>query len=73
VGAEGDIATLREQIASLRRDLDRIEAKQSDLLEIKIDVADFKKLRASINFLWASFAGAVIAGIVAYGLRVIGA
>ena len=73
MGAEGDIATLREQIQSLRRDLERIEAKLSDLPGIKLDVADYNRTKASIQWLWRALIAAVVTGAVAYGFRAVGA
>ncbi len=73
VGAEGDIAQLREQIASLRRDLERVEAQQRDLPGIKLDVADYTRTKASIQWLWRALIAAVVTGAVAYGFRFIGA
>ena len=72
MGAEGDLATLREQVASLRRDFERLEAQQHELEGLKLDVAEYKKLRASLSFLWATLGGAIIAGIVAYGFNAVG-
>jgi len=73
VGAEGDIAQLREQIASLRRDFERIEANLADLPEIKLDVAEFNRTKASIQWLWRALIAAVVTGAVAYGFRAVGA
>lgn len=73
VGAEGDIAQLREQIASLRRDLERVEAQQRDLPGIKLDVADYTRTKASIQWLWRALIAAVVTGAVAYGFRIVGA
>jgi len=73
VGAEGDIAQLREQIASLRRDLERAEAQLRDLPGIKLDVADYTRTKASIQWLWRALIGTIIAGAVAYVFRFVGA
>ena len=72
VGAEGDIAQLREQISSLRRDLERAEAQLRDLPGIKLDVADYTRTKASIQWLWRALIAAVVAGGVAYGFRLVG-
>lgn len=73
MGAEADIAQLKEQILSLRRDLERIEEKLSDLPGIKIDVADFTRTKASIQWLWRALIAAIVTGAVAYGFRAVGA
>lgn len=73
MGAEGDIAQLREQIASLRRDLERIEDKLSDLPGIKLDVADYNKTKASIQWLWRAIITISLGSAVAYATRLLGA
>lgn len=73
MGAEGDIAQLREQIASLRRDLERIEDRLADLPGIKLDVADYTRTKASIQWLWRAIITLTLGSAIAYIFRIAGA